>query len=320
INGFGVNRVGASPPNTTAVIDKSMIFECKSLAFAPLPSNAMLAVYSNGAVAQPLLTNLRFQRSGANGTWTSVAGSGGGNGTVFSTNATVDANDWTLVPVSTDTIFAFRRDDSGAGIDGASYVAGANVWQSMPAAPPVFGPGQVPKAGAGLFGATDGTSVWLFSVNSDAANSILFTAFNGTGWTQWAAVPGTDSGTQTRTFISGYPRAVAGQVGLIWTEGTTNFDVVTAALQTATATTLPSVSRTARADGATVSGTAVEVSATASDDVGIAGVQFILDGTNLGPEQSSGPYRITWDTSAAVNGVHTLTAVARDTAHNAATA
>ena len=71
-NGFGRNAVGASPPNTTAVIDKSMTFSHKSLAFAPLASDVMLAVYSNGAV---LLTNLRFQRSGANRTWTNIASS-----------------------------------------------------------------------------------------------------------------------------------------------------------------------------------------------------------------------------------------------------
>ena len=36
-----------------------MQFQCKALAFAPLASDVMLAVYSNGAVAQPNMTNLR---------------------------------------------------------------------------------------------------------------------------------------------------------------------------------------------------------------------------------------------------------------------
>ena len=40
---------------------------------------------------------------------------------------------------------------------------------------------------------------------------------------------------------------------------------------------------TAPAAGATVSGT-VSVSATASDNVGVVGVQFLLDGANLGAE------------------------------------
>ena len=316
-NGFGVNAVGASPPNTTAVIDKSMTFECKALAFAPLASDVMLAVYSNGAVAQPYLSNLRFQKSGAAGTWISVA-AGGGNGNVFSGDATIDANDWALVPVNTDVIVAFRRDALGAGVDGATYVPASNVWRSMAAAPPLFAPGQVPKAGAGLFGASDGTSVWLFCINSDAANSILYTAFNGIGWTPWATVPGTDRGIQSRNFISGNPRAVNGQVGVIWTEGTGTFDVVTAAL--GTDTILPSVAMTGPAAGATVSGAGVAVSATASDNLGVAGVQFMLDGASLGPEVTSSPYAITWDATAAANGPHTLTAVARDAANNVATA
>src|SRR5438067_10636888 len=87
-NGFGTNAVGNSPSNTTAVIDKSMVFECKALSLSPLASNVMLAVYSDGAVAQPNMTNLRFQKSGASGTWTNVA-INGGNGNVFSAPANI---------------------------------------------------------------------------------------------------------------------------------------------------------------------------------------------------------------------------------------
>src|SRR3989441_12234822 len=53
--------------------------------------------------------------------------------------------------------------------------------------------------------------------------------------------------------------------------------------------TLPTVSMTAPANGATVSGTAVTVSASASDNVGVAGVQFSLDGVNLGAEDTVAP-------------------------------
>jgi hypothetical protein len=316
-NGFGINAVGASPPNTTAVIDKSMIFQCKSLALAPLASNVMLAVYSNGAVAQPNLTNLRFQKSGANGTWTNISTSGGGNGNVFSTDATIDANDWALVPATTSAVYAFRRNASGTAIDGATYVPGSNSWSSMVPAPPQFGAGQTSKNGAGLFGASDGTSVWLFCINDDSANSILYSKFDGVAWTPWATVPGTGSGTQTRNFIAGYPRRVGHEIGLIWTEGTTTFDVVAAALDTDT--TSPVVSMAAPQDGAIVSGPAVTVSANATDDVAVAGVQFKLDGANLGAELTSPPYTITWDASAALIGAHTLTAIARDAANNRTT-
>ncbi len=83
-------------------------------------------------------------------------------------------------------------------------------------------------------------------------------------------------------------------------------------------TTPPTVSMTAPANGASVSGS-ISVSANASDNVGVAGVQFMLDGAALGGEDTSSPYSITWNTSAAANGSHTLTAVARDAAGNHAT-
>src|SRR2546425_13107946 len=51
----------------------------------------------------------------------------------------------------------------------------------------------------------------------------------------------------------------------------------------------PTVSLTAPAANATVSG-AIPVSATASDNVGVAGVQFRLDGAPLGAEDVTAPY------------------------------
>ena len=84
-------------------------------------------------------------------------------------------------------------------------------------------------------------------------------------------------------------------------------------------TTPPTVSITAPASGATVSGTAVTVAATASDNVGVAGVQFKLDGTNLGAEDTTSPYSVTWNSTTATNGSHTLTEVARDAAGNMTT-
>src|SRR5262249_31285292 len=84
--------------------------------------------------------------------------------------------------------------------------------------------------------------------------------------------------------------------------------------------TPPTVSMTAPANGATVSGTTVTVSATASDNVGVASVQFKLDGANLGALDTASPYSVTWDSTTATNGSHTRTAVATDGAGNATTA
>ncbi len=85
------------------------------------------------------------------------------------------------------------------------------------------------------------------------------------------------------------------------------------------APTPPTVSITAPATGATVSGSSVTVSADASDNIGVAGVQFKLDGMNLGAEVTAAPYTATWDTTTASNGSHTLTAVARDAVGNTTT-
>ena len=80
-------------------------------------------------------------------------------------------------------------------------------------------------------------------------------------------------------------------------------------------TTPPSAAITGPANGATVSD-AVTVTASASDNVGVAGVQFRLDGANLGAEDTTAPYSISWDTSTSSPGSHTLSAVARDAAGN----
>lgn len=82
--------------------------------------------------------------------------------------------------------------------------------------------------------------------------------------------------------------------------------------------TPPIVSITAPLNGATLSGS-ITVSASASDNVGVAGVQFQLDGANLGAEDAVAPYSISWNTTTTTNGSHTLTAVARDAVGNTAT-
>ena len=81
--------------------------------------------------------------------------------------------------------------------------------------------------------------------------------------------------------------------------------------------TPPTVSLTAPAAG-TVTGT-INVTANASDNVGVVGVQFLLDGVNLGAEDLASPYSVSWNTTTATNGTHTLTARARDAAGNITT-
>ena len=84
-------------------------------------------------------------------------------------------------------------------------------------------------------------------------------------------------------------------------------------------TTPPSVSLTSPVPGSTVGGT-ISVSADAADNVGVVGVQFLLDGSPLGVEDTVPPYSISWITTTAANGSHTLSARARDAAGNTALA
>ncbi len=82
----------------------------------------------------------------------------------------------------------------------------------------------------------------------------------------------------------------------------------------------PTVAMTAPADGVTVSGSAVTVSASASDNVTVSNVQFLLDGASLGSPITQAPYTMSWDSTTVANGSHTLTARATDSAGNTATA
>jgi hypothetical protein len=83
-------------------------------------------------------------------------------------------------------------------------------------------------------------------------------------------------------------------------------------------TTIPTVALTAPTSGAVVSGT-VLITATATDDQAVAGVQFRVDSANLGAEDMTAPYSSAWDTRTLPNGTHVLTAVARDTANHQTT-
>jgi hypothetical protein len=81
--------------------------------------------------------------------------------------------------------------------------------------------------------------------------------------------------------------------------------------------TPPQVAIVSPANGSTVSGN-VTVSASASDNFGVAKVEFFVNGALIGTDTSA-PYSITWNTRK-LNGTYTLTARAVDAAGNAASA
>ena len=81
-------------------------------------------------------------------------------------------------------------------------------------------------------------------------------------------------------------------------------------------TTPPTVSVTAPAGGATVSGT-VPVTASASDNVAVASVEFWVDGAKKATDTSA-PYSYSWDTTQVLGGPHTILVKALDPSNNSA--
>ena len=81
--------------------------------------------------------------------------------------------------------------------------------------------------------------------------------------------------------------------------------------------TSPATSITAPAGGATVSGTTT-VTASASDNVGVAKVEFYLDSV-LQATSTTSPYSWSWNTTTSANGAHSLTSKAYDAANNIGT-
>lgn len=99
--------------------------------------------------------------------------------------------------------------------------------------------------------------------------------------------------------------------------GNANASDFTISFSVAGDTTFPVVAMTAPANNAVISGSSVTLSATASDDVSVAGVKFLLDDSILiGSEDTSSPYSISWDSTSVADGIHTLKAVARDGSNN----
>jgi uncharacterized protein (TIGR03118 family) len=111
--------------------------------------------------------------------------------------------------------------------------------------------------------------------------------------------------TTTLFFAAGIANEVDGLYGRI-DLGATAPDIVA-----------PTVSLTAPAPAATVTGT-VAVTADAADNVGVTQVEFFAGTTSIG-SATTAPYSINWNTTTVANGSVSLTAVAHDAGGNTTT-
>src|SRR5438105_44271 len=177
------------------------------------------------------------------------------------------------------------------------------VQSSLVVTPATVGPGGTVTATAG--GGPGNPMDWLALYPAGAANG---------AYVDWKFLNGTRVAPSVGLTAATVPFTMPTTPGTYTLKFLANntYTLLASATITVTAdTTPPTVSITAPAAGTTLSGT-VSLTANAGDDIGVAGVQFKLDGATLGAEDLVAPYSVSWNTTTAVNGGHTLTAVARD--------
>jgi Big-like domain-containing protein len=186
--------------------------------------------------------------------------------------------------------------------------------------------GVVTGTGAGPAGDTLAPSLTITAptssptfVATDASLALGGTAADNVGVTQvtWAnnrGGSGTAAGT-TSWSVGGVTLQVGTNVITVIARDAAGNSGTATLTVTLSDSTPPTVAVTAPTSGTTVTG-AVMVSASASDNIGVAAVQFKVDGANLGAEVTKPPYATTWNSATIADGTHVLAAVARDAAGN----
>jgi hypothetical protein len=317
-NVSGISFVAASAsPVTTLTMDVNIATDRGSASktvttntFSTAAGNELLLAF----VAADYLSGANTTVTGVTGagvTWTLVVRANTQSGTseiwrAFApgplSNASVTATLSQSVPSSLTLVTFIGADPTGTGGSGAiGAKAAANARSGAPTASLV----------------TTRNGSWVFGVGNDYDNAIArtpaptqslvhqdFTPSGDTYWVQMtnAAIP------QSGTIVNISDSAPASD--------RYNLSIVEilAAPGSETTPEPPSVTMTAPAQGGTVSGKAILSAVAASPNYPVTGVQFVLDGVNLGSQLTTSPYWLTWDTTTVSAGSHTLTAVARNSA------
>lgn len=165
------------------------------------------------------------------------------------------------------------------------------------------------------------TTSTTLSLTTDEAATCKYSTSSGTAYgsmTPFTTTGGTSHSTSITSLTNGgsYIYYIKCQDS----SGNTDASDYTISFTVAADTTSPTVVVTAPSNNSTVTGSSATLSANATDDVSVAGVQFKLDtNTNIGAEDTSSPYSVNWDSTGVADGTHTIIAVARDGSGNYAT-
>ena len=209
--------------------------------------------------------------------------------------------------------YKVTAEDGSGNVGPASDEASATVTAAQDSTPP-SAPGTLtatPSNGQAALSwgaATDNVAVARYNVHRSTTAGFTPSAANriaqptGTTYTDTGLAAGTYYYKVTAEDAAGNVGPASNEVSVLLTVDTTP----------------PTVSVTAPTSGSTLSGV-VTVTANASDAGGVAGVQFRVDNQNLGAEDTTSPYSISWDTRSELDGTHTVRAIARDIAGNTRT-
>jgi len=113
---------------------------------------------------------------------------------------------------------------------------------------------------------------------------------------------------------------VDGSYGLLSVNGTSSFDQLTVKTNDPAyggpieIDDPPTVAITSSANGATSAVTLFNITANASDDIGVARVEFFINGVSIGVDSNGADgWSVIWDSTGMANGVYTLCATVTDT-------
>ncbi|MGB6898577.1 MAG: immunoglobulin domain-containing protein [Candidatus Acidiferrum sp.] len=193
-------------------------------------------------------------------------------------------------------------------ISGCAGIADSKTKVDPPAGSPAISgvtPSQVTSSGATISWNTDQASSSQVNYGTTASYGTNTTLNSSMVSSHSASLSGLKSAT-----LYHYRVNSSNAAGNLATSG--DFTFTTAS---GSDTTPPTVSISSPASGAIASGT-ITLTATASDNVGVAGVQFQVDNVNSGADDTVAPYTLALDTTKLSNGNHSLTAVASDAAGN----
>jgi peptidoglycan/xylan/chitin deacetylase (PgdA/CDA1 family) len=144
--------------------------------------------------------------------------------------------------------------------------------------------------------------IQIRDINGSITYSWLKSAPRATAWTQVTATAVMPASAASASVFH-----VINKVGYLQTDDTFF------GLTTATNPVAPTISISSPIANSVVGGTQILSANATSPNAAVAGVQFKVNGVNVGAEDTTAPYNYTWDTNTATNGNHTITATVRST-------